>query len=71
LSQDERQIEGQENLTKYITNYYKPLFHRPGHTSLFLDPTSVDKIDVEDGEMLKARFTFEELKDVVVGLDYK
>jgi hypothetical protein len=31
----------------------------------------VDKIDVEDGEMLKARFTFEELKDVVVGLEYK
>jgi hypothetical protein len=47
------------------------LFHRPGHTSLFLDPTNVDKIDVEDDEMLKARFTLEELKDVVIGVEYK
>ena len=52
LHQDEGVIEGQENLKKYITDFYKKLFGRPDHTQIRLDTEGVGKIDENDSKNL-------------------
>jgi hypothetical protein len=44
LNQDERIIEGQENLKCCITEFYKKLFGRSEVSSITLDPTGVEQI---------------------------
>jgi hypothetical protein len=38
LVQDEGVIEGQPELIKYITNFYKALFGRSDHSTISLNP---------------------------------
>ena len=44
LQQDEGQIEGQEELKKYITSYYKSLFGAPDEGNVTLDEARIDDI---------------------------
>ena len=44
LEQDEGRIEGQEELKRYITKYYKSLFGAPDEGNFSLDETRIDDI---------------------------
>ena len=69
LNQEDGVIEGQENLKKYITDFYKSLFGDAGRTSVLLDPRGVVKISNEDGETLINIFTMEEFKNAVFSME--
>jgi hypothetical protein len=62
-------IEGQDNLKKYITNFYKNLFGKPLPSSLNLSPTGVDRITEEDRVFLTKKITLQEIKEAVFAME--
>jgi hypothetical protein len=69
LNQEGGVIEGQDNLKKYITNFYKNLFGKPLPSSLNLSPTGVDRITEEDRVFLTKKFTLQEIKEAVFAME--
>jgi hypothetical protein len=65
LNQDERIIEGRENLKRYIIDFYKTLFGKPDVTNIYFNDVGIGRLSDEDCELLKKDFTLEELKFVV------
>jgi hypothetical protein len=68
LEQEEGIIQGEENLKKYITNYYKGLFGRPERNNFSLLESMTEDIpqvsDVEN-ELLTADFLEKEVRDAI------
>ena len=62
-------IEGQKNLTKYITDFYKKLFGEAERCQITFDTRRVDKINSSDADGLVACFSLEELKTTVFGME--
>jgi hypothetical protein len=65
-------IEGQENLKRYITDFYKKLFGNPGLNNIRFSDTDMEKLNDEDKEVLLKEFTMQELKmaaNKAAGLD--
>jgi hypothetical protein len=69
LNQDEGIVEGQENLKRYITEFYKKLFGRSEVSSITLDPTGVEQISEADKKILTDPFNLEEVKQAVFGME--
>lgn len=65
LSQEEGEVEGQENLVKYITNFYKNLFRHSKENSLNLHFDGITKVTEADKVKLIEPFTLEEVRKVV------
>ena len=66
LVQEEGVIEGQQNLTSYITEFYKKLFGKSDISEISLDPGGVDKISEEDQNKLMENFKIEEIREAVL-----
>jgi hypothetical protein len=62
-------IEGQPNLTKYITEFYKTIFGKSEISQISLDPEGVDKISNDDQKSLLEQFSLEEIKEAVFGME--
>jgi hypothetical protein len=62
-------IEGQQNLTKYITEFYKTVFGKSEISQISLDPEGVDKISNDDQKSLLKQFSLEEIKEAVFGME--
>ena len=65
LQQDEGLIEGQEELKKYITKYYKSLFGAPTEGNFTLDETRIDdipQVTAEENNILTTPFSEEEVR---------
>ena len=68
LEQEEGVIEGEENLKKYITNYYKNLFGNDEVGDFHLDESVKDDITQvleEENRMLTEEFTEKEVRDAI------
>jgi hypothetical protein len=65
LNQDEGVIEGQENLKRYITDFYRKLFGNLDLTNIRFNNFGIDRLTTYDCEMLREDFTMDELKAVV------
>ena len=68
LQQDEGRIEGQEELKRYITSYYKSLCGAPDKGNVTLDEAQIDDISqvtVEENNILTAPFSEEEVRATV------
>lgn len=68
LSQDEGLIEGQAELLRYITAFYKDLFGHSKLNNIKLDMGGATKITEEDAALLIKPFSLEEVKKVVFDL---
>lgn len=69
LEQDEGVIEGEEQLMKYITDFYKNLFGQPDNSNIYLSDQNLPKISREDVEELTKNFILQEIHDVVFGME--
>lgn len=69
LEQDQEVIEGQGNLIKYITNFYKDLFGHAETSPISLNIDNIDLIPNQDVEDLTKPFTLDELGEVVFGME--
>jgi hypothetical protein len=72
LQHDETIIEGQEELSGYITNFYKELFATPSGSSCTLDKAQVVDINQmmeEENNLLIHSFTEEEVREVVFQME--
>jgi hypothetical protein len=68
LIQDQRLIEGHEQLKSYITNYYKRLFGAPEDSSFSLDETQVadiPQLSITENDLLTAPYTEEEVQEAI------
>jgi type III secretory pathway component EscR len=65
LNQDEGLIEGQDNLKRYITDFYKKLFGNPDLNNIRFREAGMEKLNDEDCELLLKAFTMEELKKAI------
>jgi hypothetical protein len=68
LEQEDGIIEGDENLKKYITKYYKDLFGRPeGNNFSLLESMTEDipQVSTEENELLTAEFSEKEVRDAI------
>jgi hypothetical protein len=68
LEQDEGIVEGEEQLNRYITNYYKSLFGRSEVGGLSLNESLVEdipQITSAESEMLMANFSEKEVREVI------
>ena len=66
LHQDEGTIEGQNELKKYITKYYKTLFRPPEENDISLDESQtgdIPQVSNEENAFLNAPFTEEEVRN--------
>ena len=66
-------IEGQEELKKYISSYYKSLFRAPDEGNFTLDESRIDDISqvmVEENNILTAPFSEEEVRAVVFQMEH-
>uniref|UniRef100_A0A453KU06 Reverse transcriptase domain-containing protein n=1 Tax=Aegilops tauschii subsp. strangulata TaxID=200361 RepID=A0A453KU06_AEGTS len=73
LQQDEGLIEGQEELKKYITKYYKSLFGAPAEGNFTLDETRTDdipQVTAEENDILTAPFSEEEVRAAVFQMEH-
>ena len=73
LQQDEGRIEGQEELKKYITKYYKSLFGAPTEGNFTLDETRIDDIPhvtADENDILTAPFSEEEVRAAVFQMEH-
>jgi hypothetical protein len=73
LEQEEGVILGEENLTTYITNFYKGLFGSPEINHFTLDQTHIEDIprvsDLEN-EILSDAFSENEIKDAIFQMEH-
>ena len=68
LEQEEGVIEGDDNLKKYITNYYKKLFDKAKRKNIFLEKTEISDIpwvSDEQNSVLLEEFTGKEVKEAI------
>jgi hypothetical protein len=68
LEQEDGIIEGDENLKRYITNYYKDLFGRPeGNNFSLLESMTEDipQVSTEENELLTAEFSEKKVRDAI------
>ena len=68
LEQDEGVIEGDENLKKFITNYYKGLFRKPAGSKFSLVESVTSDIPQASqigNEVLMADFLEKEIKEAI------
>ena len=64
-------MEGEENLIKYITKFYKKLFGHPDTSPIQLNELGGQSITREQAEELIKPFSMEELREVVFGMEKK
>jgi hypothetical protein len=55
-------IEGQENLKRYITDIYKKHFGNPDLTNIWFNNIGIDRLTIDDCEILRKDFTMDKLK---------
>ena len=68
LEQDEGVIEGEENLNKFITKYYKELFGASQINVFSLDETQVvdiPQVSEAENNLLTDEFTEKEMRDAI------
>ena len=73
LHQDEGLIEGQEQLKKYITNYYRGLFGAPEEGNFSLDESrtnDITQVTPEENNLLTASFSEEEISKAVFQMEH-
>ena len=73
LHQEEGLIEGQEELKRYITRYYKGLFGAPEEGNFSLDEYRIDdipQVSSEENTFLTAPFTEEEVRKAVFQMEH-
>ena len=73
LQQDEGRIEGQEELKRYITSYYKSLFGAPDEGNVTLDEARTDgiaQVTAEENDILTAPFSEEEVRAAVFQMEH-
>lgn len=71
LQQEEGLIEGDHNMTIYITNFYQGLFGHPDVSNISLDLDNIETInDQEDYAFFTSPFTMEELKKAVFSMEH-
>lgn len=69
LEQEEGVTEGEEQLMKYITEFYKNLFGHPDGASISLAELELVKISEEDKKKLLMPFSLQEIREVVFGME--
>jgi hypothetical protein len=73
LEQDEGVIEGEEELTKYITKYYKDLFGKSGGNNFSLNESMVEDIPQVtqlEKDLLEAEFSEKEVREAIFGMKH-
>ena len=68
LEQEEGIIEGEEELEKYVTKYYKNLFVKSERNNISLDETrkeDIIQVQEEENRILVEEFTEKEVRDAV------
>jgi len=68
LEQEDGVIEGEENLKKYITKYYKQLFGKAKKSKISLEETEVadiPQVSEEENKMLIDEFTEKEVREAI------
>jgi mannosylglycoprotein endo-beta-mannosidase len=73
LHQDEGTIEGQNELKKYITKYYKTLFGPPEEANFSLDESQtgdIPQVSNEENAFLTAPFTEEEVRKAIFEMEH-
>ncbi|XP_073367868.1 uncharacterized protein [Aegilops tauschii subsp. strangulata] len=73
LQQEEGRIEGQEELKKYITNYYKSLFGATIDGNFTLDESQTEdipQVTAEENDILTAPFSEEEVRVAVFQMEH-
>lgn len=73
LDQEEGIIEGDENLKRYITNYYKGIFGKLKNNGFsLLEPMTDDipQVTPEENDILSTRFTDEEIKEEIFQMEH-
>ena len=68
LEQEDGVIEGEENLKKYITKYYKQLFGKTKKSKISLEETEVadiPQVSEEENKMLIDEFTEKEVREAI------
>ena len=68
LEQEEGVIEGEENLKRYITNYYKGLFGPSKTNNFSMDESRIEDIPQvtdQENEYLTADFTKKEVREAI------
>lgn len=62
-------IEGQDNPKDYITGFYKNLFGEPEISTLSMDHFGVETLTEEEQKFLTRKFSLDELKEAIFGMD--
>ena len=70
LDQEEGKIEGEQELKKYITDYYKNLFCKPDIANVRLDIDNANRISQEEADELVKPFSMEEIKKAVFQMEH-
>ena len=68
LEQEEGIIEGEEELEKYVTKYYKNLFGKSERNNISLDETrkeDIIQVQEEENRILVEEFTEKEVRDAI------
>lgn len=74
LDHDQQKIEEQENLTKYITSFYKELFGPPPVNDFSLVESWTDDIphvSPKENSLLTAPFIEKEIREAIFGMEHK
>jgi len=72
LQFEERIIEGDDNIIKHATKYYKNLFGTGDKPNLQFNPecwTDEEKVSLEEDDMLGSKFTEEEIKNAIFSME--
>ena len=72
LNQDDEIIEGDENILKTASDYYKTLFGPSDSTVCKMDPlcwSPEEKVSQEESELVDSKFSEEEIKNVVFSIE--
>lgn len=70
LEQEEGNIEGEDEMMKYITNFYKNLFGKRDISNVKVDIEEVGKISALQAEKLVKEFSMEEIHRVVFSMKH-
>ena len=73
LLDEDRTIEGQDQLKSYITNYYKGLFGAPEEGNFSLDESrtsDIPQVSVEENNLLTAPYSEDEVRKAVFQMEH-
>jgi hypothetical protein len=73
LQHEEKIIEGENDLSEYVTNYYKDLFSAPSGNSFTLDETrlgDINQASEEKKNLLIRPFMEEEVRETVFQMEH-